>query len=62
MVAAPLLSRCGITGRFSFYEKKGMETIVNRSAAILQTRGEKPAAALIASSSRGTPRVAYRLV
>jgi Holliday junction DNA helicase RuvB len=62
MVAAPLISRFGITCRFSFYEKKDMETIVNRSAAILQTKVEKPAAALIASSSRGTPRVANRLL
>jgi Holliday junction DNA helicase RuvB len=62
MVAAPLISRFGITCRFSFYEKKDMETIVNRSAAILQTRVEKPAAMLIASSARGTPRVANRLL
>jgi Holliday junction DNA helicase RuvB len=62
MVAAPLISRFGITCRFSFYEKDAMETIVNRSAAILQTRVDKSAASLIASSARGTPRVANRLL
>ncbi|MDR1469231.1 MAG: Holliday junction branch migration DNA helicase RuvB [Spirochaetaceae bacterium] len=62
MVAAPLISRFGITCRFSFYEKDAMETIVNRSAAILQTKVDKPAASLIASSARGTPRVANRLL
>jgi Holliday junction DNA helicase RuvB len=62
MVAPPLISRFGITCRFSFYEKKAMETIVNRSAVILKAEIEKPAAALIAASSRGTPRVANRLL
>ncbi|MDR0639601.1 MAG: Holliday junction branch migration DNA helicase RuvB [Spirochaetaceae bacterium] len=62
MVAAPLISRFGITCRFSFYEKDAMETIVNRSAAILQTKVDKAAASLIASSARGTPRVANRLL
>ena len=62
MVAAPLISRFGITCRFSFYEKKDMETIVNRSAAILGAAVEKDAAALIAASARGTPRVANRLL
>ena len=62
MVAAPLISRFGITCRFSFYEKKDMVTIVNRSAVILGAAVDKDAAALIASSSRGTPRVANRLL
>jgi Holliday junction DNA helicase RuvB len=62
MVAAPLISRFGITCRFSFYEKEAMETIVNRSAAILKTRVDKSAARLIAASARGTPRVANRLL
>jgi Holliday junction DNA helicase RuvB len=61
-VASPLVSRFGITCRFNFYEQEDMETIVRRSAGILETKIDDDAAALIASSSRGTPRVANRLL
>ncbi|MDR3161244.1 MAG: Holliday junction branch migration DNA helicase RuvB [Spirochaetaceae bacterium] len=61
-VASPLVSRFGITCRFSFYEQADMEAIVRRSAGILRAALEDDAAALLASSSRGTPRVANRLL
>jgi Holliday junction DNA helicase RuvB len=61
-VASPLVSRFGITCRFSFYEQADMEAIVRRSAGILKTILEDDAAALLASSARGTPRVANRLL
>jgi Holliday junction DNA helicase RuvB len=61
-VASPLISRFGITCRFSFYEKEDMEAIVRRSAGILKVSVEEDAAALLAASSRGTPRVVNRLL
>jgi Holliday junction DNA helicase RuvB len=61
-VASPLISRFGITCRFSFYENEDMEAIVRRSAGILNVIVSDDGAALLASSSRGTPRVANRLL
>ncbi|MDR1308109.1 MAG: Holliday junction branch migration DNA helicase RuvB [Treponema sp.] len=61
-VASPLISRFGITCRFNFYGKDDMEAIVRRSAGILQTPVEDDAAALLAASARGTPRVVNRLL
>ncbi|MFP3043555.1 Holliday junction branch migration DNA helicase RuvB [Treponema primitia] len=61
-VSSPLVSRFGIPCRFSFYENADMEAIVRRSAGILETRIDDDAAALLASSARGTPRVANRLL
>ena len=61
-VSSPLISRFGITCRFSFYENADMEAIVHRSAGILNVAIENDAAALLASSARGTPRVVNRLL
>ncbi|MDR1429408.1 MAG: Holliday junction branch migration DNA helicase RuvB [Spirochaetaceae bacterium] len=61
-VASPLISRFGITCRFSFYEKEDMEAIVRRSAGILNVSISDDGAALLAASSRGTPRVVNRLL
>ena len=61
-VSSPLISRFGITCRFSFYLDEDMETIVKRSAGILAVAIDDDAAALLAKSSRGTPRVANRLL
>jgi len=61
-VSSPLISRFGITCRFSFYEDEDMEAIVRRSAGILKVPITDDAAALLARSSRGTPRVVNRLL
>jgi Holliday junction DNA helicase RuvB len=61
-VASPLISRFGITCRFSFYEQADMEAIVRRSAGILRVSIDDSAATLLAVSSRGTPRVVNRLL
>jgi len=61
-VSSPLISRFGITCRFSFYGNEDMEAIVRRSAGILNVAIENDAAALLASSARGTPRVVNRLL
>ena len=62
IVSSPLISRFGITCRFSFYAQADMEAIVRRSASLLNVRITREAAALLAASSRGTPRVANRLL
>ncbi|MDR2160409.1 MAG: Holliday junction branch migration DNA helicase RuvB [Treponema sp.] len=61
-VAGPLISRFGITCRFNFYDDEDIEAIVRRSAGILQVPLSGRAALLLARSSRGTPRVANRLL
>jgi Holliday junction DNA helicase RuvB len=62
IVSSPLISRFGITCRFSFYEQGDMEAIVRRSAGLLAITIDKDAVTLLAKSSRGTPRVANRLL
>ncbi|MCL2094370.1 MAG: Holliday junction branch migration DNA helicase RuvB [Treponema sp.] len=61
-VSSPLISRFGITCRFSFYEISDMVAIIERSAGILDIAIEEEAAALLARSARGTPRVVNRLL
>jgi len=61
-VSSPLISRFGITFRFSFYEIEDMEAIVRRSAGILGIAINDNAASLLARSARGTPRVVNRLL
>ena len=61
-VSAPLSSRFGISLRFGYYEPSEIESIIRRSASILDVEVEGDAAALLAASSRGTPRIANRLL
>jgi Holliday junction DNA helicase RuvB len=61
-VSSPLIDRFGINCRFSFYEQADIEAILRRSAGILKTNIEDDAASLLASGSRGTPRVANLLL
>ncbi len=61
-VSAPLASRFGISLRFGYYEVDELESIVHRSSAILGVEVDEDAAALLAASSRGTPRIANRLL
>ncbi|MDR0641719.1 MAG: Holliday junction branch migration DNA helicase RuvB [Treponema sp.] len=61
-VSSPLVNRFGITCRFSFYGTEDMEAIVRRSAGILNIGINADAAALLARSARGTPRVLNRLL
>ena len=62
MVSSPLISRFGIVQRFSFYTEEELASIIKRSAGILNVNVEEDAALLMASSSRGTPRVANRIL
>ena len=62
LVSGPLYSRFGITARLDFYTIEDIENIIHRSAGILKIQLEEEACRMIASRSRGTPRVANRLL
>src|SRR6059058_1521948 len=62
LLTAPLRSRFGIVHRLEFYQVRDLEEIVRRSAKILDVPIEDAAAAEIARRSRGTPRIANRLL
>ena len=62
MVSSPLISRFGIIQRFSFYEPEELASIIKRSAKILEVGIKEDAALLMAACSRGTPRVANRVL
>jgi len=62
LLTSPLRARFGIVHRLEFYEDADLEVIVRRSARILGVAIDDPAAAEIARRSRGTPRIANRLL
>ena len=62
LVTAPLRSRFGIVHRLDFYTPEDLVTIVRRSASILGISIDDDGAYEIARRSRGTPRVANRLL
>jgi Holliday junction DNA helicase RuvB len=62
LLTAPLRARFGIVHRLDFYTDADIEEIVRRSARILDVGLDADAAAEIARRSRGTPRIANRLL
>ena len=62
MVSAPLRDRFGSIFRMDFYSPDAMESIVTRSARILGVEIDDKGVKEVASRSRGTPRVANRLL
>ena len=62
MLTAPLRDRFGVVHHLEFYTEKELQTIVNRSAAVLQVEIDNRGALEIAQRSRGTPRLANRLL
>lgn len=62
MVSSPLVSRFGIQLRFDYYEAPELASIIRRSAKILDVSIEDDALELLACCSRGTPRIANRLL
>ena len=62
LLTAPLRGRFGIVHRLDFYSEKDLEFIVTRSARILGVPLETEGAREIARRSRGTPRIANRLL
>lgn len=62
LITKPLLARFGIVHRLDFYSPKELQTIVKRSARLLELDIDTEGALEIASRSRGTPRIANRLL
>ena len=62
LLTPPMRARFGLVERLGFYPPEDLERIVTRSAAILQVPMDPAGAAEIARRSRGTPRVANRLL
>src|SRR5690606_12785140 len=59
---APLRARFGLTGHMDYYSPEQLERVILRSARLLGVQVEHAAAHEIAGRSRGTPRIANRLL
>jgi Holliday junction DNA helicase RuvB len=62
LITTPLRDRFGVTFRLDLYDPDDLAAIVLRSAGILDVEIDQPGARAIAARSRGTPRVANRLL
>ena len=62
LLTSPLRARFGVVGRLDFYQPEDLYKIVLRSAKILEVSIDKQGALEIANRSRGTPRVANRIL
>ncbi len=62
MLSAPLRDRFGIVHHLAYYEPSELQRIVERSARVLEIAIEPDGARTIAERSRGTPRIANRLL
>ena len=62
MISAPLRDRFGSVFHLEYYQPEDMEVIVRRSAKILDVEADPEAVVEIAGRSRGTPRIANRLL
>jgi Holliday junction DNA helicase RuvB len=62
LISAPLRGRFGINFHLDFYPHKDLETIVKRSANILNVEIDEGGAQEIAKRARGTPRIVNRLL
>ena len=61
-VTSPLFTRFGITVRIGYYDHDELDRIIKRTSGILGIGINNDASALLARCSRGTPRVANRLL
>ena len=62
MITGPLRDRFGLVARLDYYDHDELESIVTRAARILGVSIDDPGAREIAGRSRGTPRIANRLL
>ncbi|HUE60818.1 MAG TPA: Holliday junction branch migration DNA helicase RuvB [Acidimicrobiales bacterium] len=62
LLTGPLRDRFGFVARLDYYSAGDLEAIIRRSASILDVQLDRAGAAEIAGRSRGTPRVANRLL
>ncbi len=61
-LTSPMRDRFGVVLRLDFYEEKDLLEIITRSAQILEIEMQEDGAAEIAGRSRGTPRIANRIL
>src|SRR5436305_12533776 len=62
LLSAPLRSRFGITNRLDYYKAPALKAIIERSAKLLDIAIDNEGAHELARRSRGTPRIANRLL
>nr|WP_229860661.1 Holliday junction branch migration DNA helicase RuvB [Streptomyces litmocidini] len=62
LLVPPLRDRFGFTAHMEFYDPAELERVIHRSARLLEVDVEPAGAAEIAGRSRGTPRIANRLL
>jgi len=62
MITSPMRARFGVVSRIGFYTAQELKQIIERSAGILGIEVDQDAASEIAQRSRGTPRIANRLL
>ncbi|MDD3217919.1 MAG: Holliday junction branch migration DNA helicase RuvB [Lachnospiraceae bacterium] len=62
MLTAPLRDRFGVIHHLEYYNDEELKTIILRSAQVLGVGIDEEGAAMLASRSRGTPRIANRLL
>ncbi|MBQ9765975.1 MAG: Holliday junction branch migration DNA helicase RuvB [Lachnospiraceae bacterium] len=62
LLTAPLRDRFGVVHRLEFYTPKELEAIITRSAGVLEVEIDREGAGELARRSRGTPRLANRLL
>jgi len=62
LIASPLRDRFGVNLRLDYYKEKNITKIIRRSARIMRFEISEDGAAAIAKRSRGTPRIANRLL
>ncbi len=62
LITSPLRDRFGFSARLDFYRAEDLRTIVSRSATILGVEVDPEGAEVLARRSRGTPRIANRLL
>jgi Holliday junction DNA helicase RuvB len=62
LITGPLRDRFGFVARLDYYDPADLEAIIGRSARILELAVDRAGAAEIARRSRGTPRIANRLL
>jgi Holliday junction DNA helicase RuvB len=62
LLTAPLRSRFGVTNRLDYYQADTLQKIISRSSTILDVGLDAHGASEIARRSRGTPRIANRLL
>lgn len=62
LLTSPLRDRFGVVERLDFYADNDLQSIIHRSAGILKIPIDSDGASLVACRSRGTPRIANRLL